>query len=242
MGLQELSSTNPPEECTFPLTIDGHFMLHVPAEPSDLLILALHGYGMNARTMLDLTLMVTGKHRLVASIQAPNQFYLRDKPGDSPVGYNWGTRNHGTASIRTHHHIVRQVRRQMEQRFGIPSARTVLLGFSQPVGYNYRFAATFPDEVAGVIGICGGVPKDWETGDYGSVSAALLHIAREEDEFFPGAVTSVYEKKLRTRAAHVEYHLLAGGHRFPSKGAAIIEPWLQRVFSSAPADAPRSNP
>jgi predicted esterase len=243
MGVRELLNASIPEECTFPATIEGHYLLNVPISTSDFLILALHGYGMNARTMLDLTLMVTGRHRLVASIQAPNQFYLSDKPGDSPVGYNWGTRNHGTASIRFHHAVVRQVRQQLEQRFGIPSSRTVLLGFSQPVGYNYRFAATFPDEIAGVVGICGGVPKDWETGNYGPVSAALLHIAREEDEFFPGSVTAAYEKKLRTRAADVEYHLLPGGHRFPSKGAVIIEPWLKRIFGiNEAADARPSNP
>jgi predicted esterase len=125
---------------------------------------------------------------------------------------------------------MRNVRRELESRFRIPPERTVLMGFSQPVGYNYRFGATFPDEVRGIIGICGGVPKNWETGDYGRVSASLLHIAREEDEYFPGSVAADYERQLRTRASDVEYHLLPGGHRFPSKGAAIIEPWLQRVF------------
>ena len=233
MPFQEDLSSGRREECTLRVEVETHFLLHIPGEASDLLFLALHGYGMNARTMLDLTLLVTGRHRLVASIQAPNQFYLRDKASDSPVGYNWGTRNHGTASIRLHHKIVRQVRRELEQRFGIPARRTILLGFSQPVGYNYRFGATFPDEIGGIVGICGGVPKDWETGDYRRVSAPILHIAREDDHFFPGAVTMDYERKLRTRASDVEYHLLEGGHRFPSKGATIIEPWLGRVFGVA---------
>jgi len=64
--------------------------------------------------------------------------------------------------------------------------------FSQPVGLNYRLAVTYPDEVRGVIGICGGVPKNWEDGNYGRASAALMHIARREDEIFPPAVTEKY--------------------------------------------------
>jgi predicted esterase len=227
------------ESHAFPIEIESHYILNIPPEPSDLLFLAVHGYGMNASTMLDLTLLVTGRHRLVASIQAPNQFYLAGEPSNSRVGYNWGTRNHGHASIRLHHEIVRKVRRDLEGRFGVPSQRTVLLGFSQPVGYNYRFGATFPDEVRGIIGICGGVPKDWESADYGLMSAALLHIAREEDEFFPRSVSADYERQLRTRASDVEYHLLPGGHRFPSKGAAIVEPWLQRVFGLSASEGGR---
>lgn len=217
------------QSLTFTLPLECHYCLHIPDNTPKLLILALHGYGMNADTMLDLTMLVTGRDRLVASIQAPHHFYVPD-PRSQKVGYSWGTRKHGTASIRFHHQMIRHVRRELEERFGLGPSRTVLLGFSQPVGFNYRFAATFSDEVAGVIGICGGVPKDWETGDYGRVSASLLHVARDQDEVFGPDVTSDYERKLRTRADDVEFHLLAGGHRFPSKGAAVVEPWLAKRF------------
>src|SRR5215813_3393471 len=135
------------ESHTFQADLECHFLLHRPEEPDDLLFLALHGYGMNPRTMLDLSVLALGKHRLVASLQAPNQFYLQSQPPSTTVGYNWGTRDHGTASIRLHHEMIRRVRRVLEARFGMPAARTVLIGFSQPVGYNYRFAATFPDDI-----------------------------------------------------------------------------------------------
>ncbi len=206
------------------------YLLHVPESQPDLLVLALHGYGMNPHTMLDLTLLLLGPNRLIASLQAPNQFYLGEAPSSRKVGYNWGTREHGTPSIQLHHAMVRHVASLLEDRFRIPPRRRVLLGFSQPVGFNYRFAATHPEEIGGVIGICGGVPKDWETGNYQRVSAPLLHIARAQDEYFPEAVTAGYERKLRMRAADVEFHLLPGGHRFPSKGRSVVEPWLGRVF------------
>jgi predicted esterase len=221
------------ENHTYQLPVEFHYDLLAPdsSGPADALVLTLHGYGMTAKAMLNLTALLVGRNHVICSLQAPNQFYLRQGEPDPRAGYNWGTRNHGPANIRLHHAMVQAVRRQMAERFGLGPERTVLVGFSQPVGFNYRFAATFPDEVRGVIGICGGVPKDWETAEYKPVKAALLHIAREEDEFFPAPVTTGYPERLRTRAADVEFHLLPGGHRIPSKGAAIVEPWVRRILA-----------
>ena len=78
------------------------------------------------------------------------------------------------------------------KEFGIPPERRVLVGFSQSVGLNYRFVATHPDAVRGVIGICGGLPGDWDDGAYQPVTAAVLHIARGGDEYYPPAVTEGY--------------------------------------------------
>jgi predicted esterase len=98
------------------------------------------------------------------------------------------------------------------------------------VSLNYRFAAAYPDAVRGVIGLCGGVPSDWENGAHGPVRAAVLHIARREDEFYPPRVTEQYEARLRLRIKDVEFHLLDGGHRFPSKGNVIVEGWMGRIL------------
>lgn len=243
MAAPPSTANNLPKAHVFRLENEFHYLSSSPSTPVDLLFLALHGYGMNAQTMLELTANLLGPRAIIASIQAPNQFYLRDNPAHSAVGYNWGTRAHGNAAIALHHDMVRYVARQMQQRFLIPPSRTILLGFSQPVGFNYRFAATFPQEIGAVIGICGGVPKDWESGHYREITAPILHIAREEDEYFPPAVTTDYPRKLRTRAADVEFHMLSGGHRFPSKGRSVVYPWLKRIFSvdltASPADEPR---
>lgn len=229
--MPDASSANPNvEPHVFSIPFDCHYLVSAPEDPHpSVLFLALHGYGMNARTMLQLTRLLLGPNRLIVSLQAPHQFYL-NQPPTTQAGYNWGIREHGAANIRLHHDMVRAVRRIQEERFRIPASRTVIIGFSQPVGFNYRFAATHPRETGGVIGICGGVPKDWESGSYGQIFAPLLHIARQEDEFFPEEVTLDYERKLRTRAHDVEYHLLPGGHRFPSKAGPLVDLWLRRVF------------
>ncbi len=97
------------------------------------------------------------------------------------------------------------------------------MGFSQPVGLNYRFIGTHPEEAGGVIGICGGVPKDWAEDKYKPVAAPILHISRSEDEYFPTDYVKGFPDRLRQHARDVEFHLLPGGHRFPSKAKPIIE-------------------
>jgi hypothetical protein len=51
-----------------------------------------------------------------------------------------------------------------------------------------------------------------------------------EDEFDQPDVTELYPQRLRLRADDVEFHLLEGGHRFPSKAGPLVERWIARVF------------
>jgi predicted esterase len=100
------------------------------------------------------------------------------------------------------------------------------------VGLNYRFIGTYPDEAGGVIGVCGGVPKDWEQDKYRTIDAPILHISRSEDEYFPSEVANGFPARLRHHASDVEFHMLPGAHRFPSKAAGIVRPWLLKLLDS----------
>lgn len=215
--------------CTFSARLDCRYLLRVPDSITDetLLVAALHGFGQDPETILRLSEKMLGPHTAIAAIQGPNEFFL-DRNGE--VGYCWNTNRHASSAIRLHHDMVLHVLNEAGREYAVPPERRLLLGFSQPVALNYRFAATCPDAVRGVIGICGGVPGDWETAPYQQVNAAVLHIARREDEYYPPAVTEHYAARLRTRTRDVEYHLLEGGHRFPSAGGPIVERWLARVF------------
>ncbi len=219
------------ENHSFTAQLDCRYLLALPDDPDErsVLAVALHGYGANPEVMLRLTGAMLGPRHAVASLQAPSQFYLSGHP-ESEIGYSWATRQGFASSVRLHHEMVLRVLDEAGSRCGIPSERRMLIGFSQPVGLNYRFAATHPEAVRGIIGICGGVPGDWEKGNYRKVSASLLHIARSEDEFYPTSVTEQYAARLGARAEDVEFHMLPGGHRFPSKAAPIIEPWVARVL------------
>lgn len=219
---------------TIQVQLEAAYFLHVPAMVDDrtLLVLTLHGFGSNPEAMLRLTVPSVGEDCIVASLRAPNQDYLTGNPATNDVGYNWGTRKHAELNIRLHHDMVRGVAAQLRARFGTFKSRTVLMGFSQPVGLNYRFIGTHPEEAGGVIAICGGVPKDWEETKYARVDAPILHISRSEDEFFPTETVRGFPDRLKHHATDVEFHLLPGGHRFPSKARPIIAAWKNRVFGS----------
>jgi predicted esterase len=222
-------SLDEPRHCSFTARLDCHYLFTTPeqVDARTLLVVTLHGFGSNPEDMLRLTAALVGEGHVIASVEGPNQFYL---PANSEaVGFGWATPRHPQSCVRLHHDMVSHVLNDAGRQCGIPPERRVLIGFSQPVSLNYRFAATCPDAVRGVIGLCGGLPKDWETGSYRPVKASLLHVARDADEHYPRDVTAAYEERLRRRASDVEFHLLEGGHRFPLKAAPIVKRWLERI-------------
>ncbi len=221
----------PEEPHVFPAEIQCRYILRIPEllPEAPAAAVTLHGYGSNPEEMLGFTAGLLGKGWIVAAVQAPNQHYSQG-PGAGKTAYNWGVRDHWEASAALHHRMVRHVLGEVRERFAIPAARCLLAGFSQPVGLNYRFAATYPEEIGAVLAICGGVPRDWEEDKYRPVIASILHIARDEDEFYPVAVAEDFPRRLRLRAADVEFHMLPGKHRFPSQAGVVVRPWLARVF------------
>jgi predicted esterase len=217
-------------ECTFSAGLDCRYYLHVPERVTErtALVVTLHGFRSNAETMLRLTAAMFGAEHAIASLEGPNQFYLDITT--EQIGYAWVTRKHTESAVRLHHDMVLHTLDEAGGRCGIPRQRRILTGFSQPVGLNYRFAATHPEQVRGVVGLCGGLPSDWESGAYKEVTASVFHIARKADPVYPPAVTERYPERLRLRARDVEFHLIEGGHQFPSKGRVITEDWLARLF------------
>jgi predicted esterase len=216
--------------CNFSARLDCHYLLQAPetVDSDTALVVTLHGFGQTAEAMLNLTRKTVGPRHVIASIQGPNQFFLDGKT--MQVGYCWNTNRHAASSIRLHHDMVLQVLDEAGRELDIPPSRRVLCGFSQPVALNYRFAATFPSAIRGVVAMCGGIPGDWESASYQPVTAAVLHIARREDEYYPPAITEQYPRKLRLRIEDLEFHLIDGGHRVPSQGRAIVEGWLGRIL------------
>jgi predicted esterase len=227
----------PPEiqPSTVTVPLECQYLLRVP-EPlpsAPLIAITLHGYGMDAQSMLRLTAALLGPETVIASIQAPNQHYLGSPSDpDRRIGYNWGIPRQFSSAIRLHHAILNVVIAELRGRFSVDATRILLIGFSQPVSFNYRYVATCAGQVGGVMAICGGVPGDWETAPYRPFSTPVLHIARSEDEAYPKNLAMKFPERLRQHASNVEFHMIPGAHRFPSKAGAIVEPWLERVFGS----------
>jgi phospholipase/carboxylesterase len=214
----------------FSVRLDCHYLLRAPdaVDVRTPLVVALHGFGANPETMLHLTARLFDRPPVLAALQGPYQFFLGAK--NQEVGYGWITNRRPAESIRLHRDMVSHVLDEAGREFGIPPDRRLLAGFSQAVALNYRLAATCPGMVRGVIAICGGLPGDWDEGDYRAVSGAVLHIARGQDEYYPANVTGHYPERLRRRAADVEFHLIDGGHRMPSGGKRLVGPWMERIL------------
>ncbi|PWU12209.1 MAG: hypothetical protein C5B51_01125 [Terriglobia bacterium] len=220
-----------PIERTFSVKLNAHYLLRTPHAhtPQMPLIVAVHGFGSNSETMLELTQKLFDFPVVIAAIQGPNQFFLGADTGQ--VGYGWITSKRPDESIRLHRDMILHVLQDAGNEFGIPAERCILVGFSQGVALNYRFAATCPNAVRGVVGICGGVPSDWQDPQYRPVTAALLHIARRGDQYYPPNMTEHYPDRLRLRASDVEFHLIDGGHTIPSAGNRIVGPWVTRILA-----------
>jgi predicted esterase len=215
---------------SFSARLDCHYLLLAPEVNAETpLVLTLHGFGGNPEAMLQLTSRLFEVPLVIASLQGPNQFFL--PPDTRDVGYGWITSRQPAESIRLHRDMVSYVADEAGREFGIPRERRILVGFSQSVSLNYRFVATCPDAVRAVIGICGGLPGDWDDGGYKPVTAAVLHIARRDDSYYPAGVTEQYSGRLRRRAPDVEFHLIEGGHQMPSGGSRIVGPWLRRILA-----------
>ena len=215
---------------TFSARLDCHYLLQAPdlVDARTPLVVTLHGFGENPETMLRLTARLFDTPPVIAALQGPYQFFLSAKT--QQVGFGWITNRTPADSIRLHRDMVLHVLDEAGRQFGIPPDRRLLVGFSQSVALNYRLAATCPDAVRGIIALCGGLPGDWDEGAYQTVCAAILHIARSKDEYYPSSVTEHYLTRLRRRATDVEFHLLDGGHHMPSDGGKIVGPWLRRIL------------
>lgn len=230
-----------PVRFTFDARLECVYLADEPVEEAapPYAVFTLHGYGMTPETMLTLTRMLVGPRPLILALQAPHAFYAQG-PERQEVGFSWATHVTSESAVRLHHEMLLTVFEQVRERWGVGADRRVLAGFSQPVGPNYRFAATHPGAVRGAIGICGGVPRDWEDNPrYRPVSAALLHIAREQDEVYPAAKARDFARRLRLRAPDVEFHMIEGRHRFPSKAGPLAAAWLARLFPETAPPAER---
>ena len=222
------------DERTFSARLGCRYLQRVPAEigPRTAMVVALHGFGQNPEDMLQLTGHMVGPLHAIAAIEGPYAFFLGQ--GTDQVGHGWITSRRAAESIRLHHEMVRYVLEEAGSELAIPPQRRVLLGFSQSVSLNYRFGEAYPDAVRGIAGLCGGLPGDWNDEHPGRIRAAVLHIARSEDEFYPAERTEQYARRLRLRCDDVEFHLLEGGHRFPSRSGPVWENWLNRITEPRP--------
>jgi phospholipase/carboxylesterase len=202
-----------------------------PQSASPLLI-ALHGYGANKRQMMREARLLAPKNFAIASVQGFHQHIKEPRESGAPLrfGFGWLTNFRPEESVAVHHRALRDLIRTLRDEGVADPARIFLMGFSQSCALNYRFAFTHPDYLRGVIGICGGIPGDWETSTvYRPAQFDVFHLAGTRDEFYPLERVQDYERQLKTRARSVLFKSYDAAHEIVPEMREDVVQWLTRA-------------
>jgi len=208
-----------------------YYDLHVPkAQPAPLL-LALHGYGANKRQMMREALTMAPDGFAIAALQGFHQHLKEPREAGGPLrfGFGWLTNFHPEDSVAIHHQALLDLMQTLIDEGLADRHKIFLLGFSQTCALNYRFAFTHPNHLRGAIGICGGIPGDWETSEcYKPTEAAILHLAGKQDEYYPPSRVADFAERLRLRAQNVGFKSYDAAHEIVPAMREDIRAWLAK--------------
>ncbi|HEX8888690.1 MAG TPA: dienelactone hydrolase family protein [Pyrinomonadaceae bacterium] len=223
------------EDRNLSAVIKLYYDLYVPETraPHPLLI-ALHGYGANKRQMMREARLCAPEGFAIASLQGFHQHLKEPKEKGGPLryGFGWLTNFHPEDSILAHHRALIDLIGALETEGVADSERIFLLGFSQSCALNYRFAFTHTEHLRGVVGICGGLPGDWESSEaYRQTDASVFHLAGEADEFYPPERVEDYAARLAMRASDVEMRSYEAAHEITQPMREDVQSWLRRQAS-----------
>jgi predicted esterase len=211
--------------------INLYYDLRAGANAPAPLLIALHGYGANKRYMMREAQLMAPEQFAIAALQGFHQHIKEPREAGGPLrfGFGWLTNFRSDESVALHHRAVIDLIEILTEEGVADPARIFLLGFSQSCALNYRFAFTHPDRLRGVIGICGGIPGDWETSSaYHQSNIDVLHLAGTRDEFYPPERVRDYERQLQTRARSVEFKSYDATHEIVPEMRTDVVQWLSR--------------
>lgn len=224
-----MSSPDPNIDRSLAARINLYYDLHLPASGPAPLLIALHGYGANKRQMMREAQQMAPDGFAIASLQGFHQHIREPRETNGPLrfGFGWLTNFRSEESVAIHHQaLVDLILQLVEERVADP-ARIYLVGFSQSCALNYRFAFAHPELLQGVIGICGGIPGDWETNDaYHGSNLEVFHLAGTRDEFYTPERVRDYQRQLATRARDVKFKSYDAAHEFVPEMREDVKQWL----------------
>lgn len=216
-------------ERTLEARVKLYYDLHVPAELHAPLLVALHGYGSSKRHMMREARRHAPEGFAVATLQGPHQHMREPREPGGPLrfGFGWLTNFHPEDSVALHQRAVLDLIGALVAEGVARPDRIFLLGFSQSCALNYRFAFTHTEVLRGVVGICGGLPGDWETSEvYRETGASVFHLSGTRDEFYTPERVADYAERLRTRARDVETRAYDAPHDFTPEMRTDVRAWL----------------
>ena len=210
-----------------------YYDVYAPGGGAAPLLVALHGYGSNKGWMMREARRHAPEGFAVATLQGQHQHIKEPREPGGPLryGFGWLTNFRPEESVALHHRAVLDLVEALVARGVALREQVFLLGFSQSCALNYRFVFTHRAALRGVVGICGGVPGDWETNPvYGETRASVLHLSGTRDEFYTPERVALYAEQLRRHARDVETLAYDAAHEFVPEMRGDVRAWLaQRV-------------
>ncbi len=177
-----------------------YYDLFVPenVEPNAPLLIAVHGYGAHKRYMMREARAVAPEGWVIASVQAPHQHFSKLDAGYR-IGFGWLTDHKPEESVALHHRFLLDVIEKLSGDGLIDRGQIYLYGFSQACALNFRFAFTYPEIAAGIVGICGGIPGDLDTNPiYKPFNARTFYLYGDDDEFYTQEKFATFDEKLNS--------------------------------------------
>ncbi len=211
--------------------VSCYYDLYVPEgdAPKPLLI-ALHGYGGDKTSMMRLARRINDQDFVIAALQGVHQHMIIPKTREEKLqfGFGWVTNFKPEESVELHHRNIRHIIATLTNK-GIADGRNVfLMGFSQAVGANFRFAFTHAGLLRGVIAICGGIPGDWAVeGKYEGDDLDVLYLGANQDEFYTPERLQQFASAIAQRAHAVELKMFDCGHEVPRDSYPTINQWIK---------------
>jgi predicted esterase len=228
-----MSTSDSSEGAVIEQTISGNIKLYYdvykPVRGDGRLLIALHGYGANKKQMMREAKQMAPESFAIVSLQGFHQHIKEPREPGGPLrfGFGWLTNFHPEDSVAIHHQVLLDLIATLTNEGVAKPNQIFLLGFSQTCALNYRFAFTHPEVLRGVVGICGGIPGDWETSEaYQPTRAAVLHLAGMRDEFYPPSRVADYEERLRLRAPNVGFKSYDAEHEIVASMRDDVRAWL----------------
>jgi len=193
------------------------------------LLIALHGYGAFKEQIMREAQLMAPDNFAIASVQGFHQHIKEPRQPGGPLryGFGWLTSYRSEESVAVHHQALLDLIRILTEEGVADPSRVFLLGFSQSCAVNYRFAFTHPERLRGVIGICGGLPGDWEeSGLYREASFDVFHLAGTRDEFYGPERVANYEQQLGRRARSAKFKSYDAAHEIVPEMRTDVKQWL----------------
>lgn len=214
---------------SFTAEIRLYYDLLIPdelSEPAPLLI-AVHGYGAHKRYMMREAKSVAPEGFVIASIQGPHQ-HFRPTEGGYRVGFGWLTDFRPEESVAVHHRFVTDLIESLVRDGKADPGRIYLFGFSQACALNFRFVFTYPERIRGVIGVCGGIPNDLESGSgFRTADADVLYLYNTDDEFYPLEKYESYAARLEAFAPNLTTRVYRSKHEITEPMRNDIREWFR---------------